>query len=53
MEFLILGLAMFYSWIHSIVIVAKKITGLNTYEKIVLWFGVITIGFYIIGTLTD
>ena len=47
----ILGLAMFYAWIHGTVIIFKKITGLTDYEKAVLWFGLVFTALFIIGSL--
>lgn len=47
----ILGLAMFYLWIHAVVIVAKKVSNLTGYEKFVLIAGIAFAGLYLLGTL--
>lgn len=45
----LLGLVAIYSFIHSIVIVVKKIGSLTLYEKIVLWTGVVMMSLILIG----
>jgi len=45
--YMILGIAMIYSWVHSVVIVVKKISGLTSYEKVVMWVGIV--GFALIA----
>lgn len=47
----ILGLFMFYVWIHSAVLVFKKIGETTQYEKFVLWASLVTITLYVWGTL--
>lgn len=48
----IIGLAMFYSWIHFSVITFKKVYKKRTqYEKILTWFAIASLFLYIIGTL--
>ena len=47
----ILGFAMIYAWIHGVVIIFKKITGLTDYEKVVLWFGFVFTTLFIIGSI--
>jgi hypothetical protein len=47
----ILGLAMIYAWVHSVVIGFKKLQGLTQYEKVVLWVGFISMILYVIGTM--
>lgn len=47
----ILGLVMIYTWVHSIVIVAKKTQNITSYETVVLIAGVTGIALYIIGTI--
>lgn len=48
----ILGLTMFYSWIHIAVLTfTKKYNERTLYEKIVTIYGAIMLALYIIGTL--
>lgn len=47
----ILGFVMIYAWIHSVVIVSKKITNVSTYETVVLITGATGFLLYVIGTL--
>lgn len=47
----ILGLAMIYAWVHSIVIVSIKTKDTTAYEKGVLLFGVTAFALYIFGTI--
>lgn len=49
---LLLGLAMFYSWIHGAIIVGKKIKNLTQYEKVVLVFAVSAFALFVIGTIS-
>lgn len=49
----ILGLVMFYAWIHGIIIVGKKVKDTTQYENVVLIVCVITMVLYVIGTLMD
>lgn len=44
---------MIYSWIHSVVIVFKKIKGLTQYEKVVLWVGLVGMTLFVIGMLSE
>lgn len=47
----ILGFMMIYAWIHSIVIVSKKITNVSTYEVVVMIVGAAGFMLYVMGTL--
>jgi len=47
----ILGLAMMYSWVHGIIIISKKISGTTSYEKVVLWFGVVVFAISMLGIM--
>jgi len=49
--YMILGLAMFYSWIHSVVIIAPRLKKVTGYEKTVLIFALATAVLYVFGTL--
>lgn len=49
----ILGLAMLYAIIHGMVIVGKKISGLTSYEKVVLIVGAVSIGLLLIGIMFE
>ncbi len=49
---LLLGLAMFYSWIHGAIIIGKKTENLTQYERVVLIFGLAVFVLYLIGTLS-
>ena len=35
----LMGLAMIYAMIHSTVIIIKKIKGITSYERVILWVG--------------
>lgn len=48
----ILGIVMIYAWIHGTVVVFKKLENPTTYEKVVLWFGLVGLALFIIGTLS-
>lgn len=49
----IIGLTMFYSWIHLIVLSFKKdYSKRTTYEKIVTWYAVIMFVLFLIGSLS-
>ena len=48
---MILGITMMYSWVHSAVIVVKKVKGISTYESAVMIFGVVGFLLYVIGTV--
>lgn len=47
----IIGFVMIYAWIHSIVIVSKKISGASTYEVVVMIAGATGFMLYVMGTL--
>lgn len=47
----ILGVAMFYAWIHGGIIVAKKTENLTQYEKGVLIAGLAAFILFVIGSL--
>lgn len=49
--YLIIGLAMFYSWIHGIIIISKNMKKMTSYEKAVVITGLAVAGLYIIETL--
>jgi cell division protein FtsL len=49
---MILGIAMIYAWIHSTVIIFKKVTGLTQYEKAVMWFALVVWALFLIGYLS-
>jgi len=48
---IILGFVMMYVWVHSVVIIVKKLVSPTTYEKTVLYVGLATFLMYVIGTL--
>jgi hypothetical protein len=48
---IILGLLMFYGWIHSTAIIFKKIKDLTQYEKIVLIFSFVFFFLFVAGSL--
>jgi len=48
---LILGLVMIYSWIHSSIIVGKKITGTTQYENVVLIVGLVAFVVFVLGVI--
>lgn len=50
--FALLGLAMVYSWVHAIIIVANKTSDTTKYEKFILIASLVMIVFYIIGSLS-
>jgi len=49
----LLGLAMFYVWIHGVVVIFKKIDNLTSYEKFVLIAGLVALVLLIIGVATQ
>jgi hypothetical protein len=51
--YMILGLVMFYTWIHGSVIIAKKTEGLTTYDVVVLLAGGLFFVLFLVGTLTS
>ena len=48
---MILGLVMFYTWIHSVVVVFKKTKDLTSYETVVLIAGFSFALLYFMGTM--
>jgi len=50
MEMLI-GLIVIYAWVHSVIIVSKKVENLVTYERAVLFVGLVGFVLYIMGTI--
>jgi uncharacterized membrane protein YqaE (UPF0057 family) len=48
----LLGFAMFYFWIHAVVIVIKK-TEAKGYEKIVLIVALVFALLYLLGTINE
>jgi len=53
---LIYGIAggiVLYSWIHSIVIISRKVSGTTRYEKVVLWAGLVLLILFWFGTLAE
>lgn len=51
--YMILGLAMIYSWIHTAQINYTKLQGLTDYQTAVVVFSWLTFGLYVIGTLVN
>ena len=49
--YVVLGLVMFYTWVHSIVIIVKKIKDTTKYEKVVLSFALAALFLYLLGTI--
>ena len=49
---MIVGFIMLYTWIHSVVIINKKIVGLKIYEKVVLCVGLTGFVLFLIGSLS-
>ena len=48
----LLGIAMFYSWIHSVVVIFKKLDAPTTYERVVLWVAFVTLVLFVLGSLS-
>lgn len=48
----ILGLLMFYAWIHGAIIIFKKVERTTNYENGVLIAGFVAFCLYLIGTLS-
>ena len=48
----ILGLLMIYTWVHSVVVIFKKLKKPTQYEKVVLWFALVTGVLFVVGTLS-
>jgi len=51
--YVVVGGIMFYSWIHSIVIISRKVSGTTRYEKVVLWAGLVWSILFLFGTLVE
>lgn len=49
----IIGLGMIYSWIHGSIIVGKKVKDLTQYEKVLLIVAVVSMAFYVVGTINQ
>lgn len=49
----IIGLAMIYAWIHFAVVVFKNIKRYSKYEKVIVWFSVITLTLCVIGMMSS
>lgn len=47
----LLGIAMIYLWVHSLVILFKKVDRTTQYENIVLIGGLISIVLFVLGSL--
>ena len=47
----IVGLAMFYAWIHGVIIVVKKTKDVTLYESAVLIAGLVAFLLFLIGSL--
>lgn len=48
----VLGLTMFYAWIHFAILTFKKsYSERTTYEKVVTWYAIIMLALFIIGSL--
>jgi hypothetical protein len=47
----IIGAAMLYSWIHTVVINFTKLKNLTSYEKVVLWTAFISFFLFVIGNV--
>lgn len=47
----ILGFVMMYAWVHSVVVITKKVKDVSTYETVVLITGATGFLLYVIGTL--
>ena len=48
----LLGLIMVYTWVHAVVINFKKLQGLTTYEKVVLWVALVGGVLTVIGIMS-
>ena len=49
----ILGLAVMYMWVHSIIIVTNKLKDSTSYEKFVLIGSLVVFVLYVIGTMSN
>lgn len=47
----LIGLIMIYAWIHSTVVIFKKIKGLTEYEGVLLWVGFVAFLLFVLGTI--
>lgn len=47
----ILGFVMIYTWVHSVVIIAKKVKDLTSYEGTVMIFALVGFILMVIGTM--
>lgn len=48
----ILGIFMFYSWIHGALIIFKKIKDTTQYENAVLIAGLVAFGLFVLGSIS-
>lgn len=48
---MIIGGIMIYAWVHSVVVIFKKIENLTTYEQVLLWVGLVAGLLFIIGSI--
>lgn len=51
--FLLVGLGMFYSWVHAIVIINKRLKSPTSYEKLVLLVALVAFILFTIGVLSN
>jgi len=49
--YMVLGLVMFYSWIHGTIIISHNIKKISNYKKTVLVVGLVGFVLYVVGTL--
>jgi len=49
--YMVIGVVMYYSWIHSVVIIVRKISGTTPYEKVVMSVALGAFTLYLIGTM--
>jgi len=47
----LLGIAMIYLWVHSVILVFKKVQGINSYEGFVLVGGLIAFVLFVLGSI--
>ena len=47
----ILGIVMFYTWVHSTVIIFKKLHDTDKYENIILMIAFVSMLLFLIGTI--
>jgi len=48
----LLGIAMLYVWIHSTIIIFKKLGETTSYENVVLIAGLVAVILFVIGTIS-